>query len=421
MIEALKKIVTMVITLAAKILIFRFKPEVIAITGSAGKTTTKEFLRELLEIDFEVMAPAEGYNTELGAPLAFFNEKTPASILSVKEWLLIILRVYKKAFFLKAYPDVLVVEMGADKPGDIRYLSRVFRPDKGIVLSVLNTHLVQFKTIEHVAKEKSELVKAVKPEGKVYLNSDDEYVRKMAPLAKAKVILFGTEDPTGYKASSLKTDMSGLRFNLRAGEKSYKIAAPIFGQQMVYSLLAAIAVARSKHISMDKLVERVKKLKPFKGRMNVLEGIKDSIIIDDSYNANPDSMFEALEFLSKVEGRKIAALGTMNELGDSEPAAHQKVGEKAATSVNILVTVGEPAKKYLAKAAEKAGMTQVKSFSSSEEAGEYLKGIIKKGDVILAKGSQNNVRMEKAVEKIMAHPEERVSKLVRQSQFWKEN
>lgn len=420
MIEILKKIVTIIVTVAARILIFRHRPEIIGITGSGGKTTTKEFLKELLEIDFEVMAPSEGYNTELGAPLAFFEEKAPTRLFSPLSWLGIFFRVYKKALFSKYYPDVLIVEMGADKPGDIKYLSKVFRPDKGIVLSVLNTHLAEFKTIEAVAREKSELVRAVKPEGRVFLNADDQNVRKMAMLARCKVVLFGTQKEPGYVATDIKSDINGLRFTLQVGERKYHLAAPVYGKHMIYPLLAAIAVARSKHISMEKIREKIKKLKPFKGRMNVIEGINESVIIDDSYNANPDSMLRALEFLDENKARKIALLGTMNELGDQEEEAHRTVGEAAAKIADKLITVGEPAKKYLSEAAKKAGLKEVKSFTTAKEAGEYLKNEIKKGDVILVKGSQNNVRTEKAIELIMAKPKDKEKVLVRQSEFWKQ-
>jgi UDP-N-acetylmuramoyl-tripeptide--D-alanyl-D-alanine ligase len=418
--QIFKKLITMLVTGAARILIYRHRPEIIGITGSGGKTTTKEFLRSLLEIDFEVMAPREGYNTEIGAPLSFFEQKVPEKLDSFFAWFLLLISIYKKALFSKDYPDILIVEMGADKPGDIKYLTRVFPPSKGIVLSVLNTHLEEFKTIEHVAVEKSEMVKAVGEKGKVYLNADDKRVKEMAELTKAKVIFFGTEESGGYVAENLKSDINGLRFSLRAGSKKYHMAAPLFGAHMIYPLMAAIAVARSMHISMDKIRDKVKTLQPFKGRMNVIEGIEGSIIIDDTYNANPNSMVLALDFLSQNAGRKIAILGSMNELGDTEEEAHQLVGRSAAKSVDILVTVGEAAQKYLAKEAVKKGLKNVKSFKSSVEAGKYLKDIVKNGDIILAKGSQNKVRVEKAVEILMAHPENKNEILVRQSLFWKD-
>ncbi|MDD3481274.1 MAG: cyanophycin synthetase, partial [Patescibacteria group bacterium] len=160
---------------------------------------------------------------------------------------------------------------------------------------------------------------------------------------------------------------------------------------------------------------------PFKGRMNVLEGKNNSIIIDDSYNANPVSVIRALEFLSTQKGRKIAVLGTMGELGDYEKKGHEEVGEKAAAVADILVTVGETAEKYIPNAASDKGMNRekIKSFSGSDEAGDYLKKIIREGDVILLKGSQNAARMERAVAKILKDPEKASKLLVRQSDFWK--
>jgi len=418
--KIIRKIIVWKLGLLARLYLFRMKPEVIAITGSAGKTTTKEFLRQLLEIDFNVLATPEGYNTEIGAPLAIFNEKTPKNLASVFDWLVIIVRIFYKALFSNELPDKLIIEMGADSPGDIKYLAKLFKPKKAVVLTVLPVHLLSFKNIQDIAKEKSELVKAVDPKGSVFLNYDDELVREMAKLTKSKVNYFSTKESHGLVARDLDASIAGLSFKLADGSSEYICKVPLYGKHMIYPLLAAISVAKSEHIAMDKILNELKTLKPYKGRMNVIEGVKGSIIIDDSYNANPKSVTEALDFLSKQKGRKIAILGNMNELGEYEIEGHETVGRAAAKSCDILVTVGEVAGKYIGGEAARSGLNHIKKFTNSKEAGLWVAGEIKEGDTVLVKGSQNNVRLEKAVEELMAHPEDKMSTLVRQSEFWNE-
>lgn len=418
-----KKLVTFKLKMATKLLLFRLRPEVIAITGSAGKTTTKEFVATVLNEEYHVLVPKEGYNTEIGAPMALFGETVPVRLFSPAKWIAVLARVFFKALFLKNFPEKVVLEMGADKPGDIRYLVRLFKPKKAVILAVLPVHLEEFKSIEAVAAEKSELARVLTENDTLFLNFDDFRVREMAQLTKARVVYFGESEGAELQAKEVKSDLSGTSFKLKVADKEELIKAPIFGRQMIYPLLAAIAVGLAENISIVKVKNSVKKLKPFKGRMNIIEGKKGSIIIDDTYNANPASVIEALNFLKKQSGRKIALLGNMNELGSFEREGHEMVGKEAAKIADILVTVGETAEKYLAKEAIENGMKKsaVKSFLTSVEAGDYVAKILKEGDVILAKGSQNKVRMEMAVERFMKNPEKKEDLLVRQSKFWKDS
>lgn len=418
-----KKIVAFKLRVAARVLLLRTKPEVIAITGSAGKTSAKEFMAHLLEIDFHVLAPSEGYNTEIGAPLSLFGEKVPVNLFSPLKWAVILVRVWIKAIFTGDLPDKVIIEMGADKPGDIPYLCRFFKPKTGVILSVLPVHLEEFKSVENIAAEKSKLAECLDEDDKLFLNYDDLRVREMAKKTKAEVIYFGRENKEGYAAQNLKSDLYGISFDLEHSGEIVEFKANIYGNHMIYPLISAISVAAEEGTSTKKIKETVAELTPFKGRMNVIEGENSSKIIDDSYNANPESTIRALEFLGGQNGKKIAALGTMNELGDFEEKGHQMVGEKAAQTADFIITVGEPAEKYLVPAAVGSGMSKdnIKSFKDSDEAGDWLAKNIEKGDIILVKGSQNNVRMEKVVKKIMAEPDKAKELLVRQSEFWQES
>jgi UDP-N-acetylmuramyl pentapeptide synthase len=416
-----KKIIAYKLKIAVKILLRRKKPEIIAITGSAGKTTTKEITKALLSSDFDVLASNEGYNTEIGAPLVVFGEKVPGKMGSIIAWVKIIIRCYVKALFSSQFPEKVIIEMGADAPGDIDYLSRLFRPDKGIVLNVLPVHLASFKNIESVAEEKASLIRNIKNGGKVYLNIDDVRVADMAVPRKVIKKTFGTVKAAGLRAVNIQSDLTGLSFDILEGKQKESISVRLYGDQLIYSLLSAIAVARSEHISYDKIRATLKTMSPTKGRMNIIEGISDSVIIDDSYNANPESVSKALEFLCSQHGRRVALLGNMNELGDFEREGHERVGEIVAKSADLLITVGELASKHISRAALANGMPKaaVRGFGSAAEAGEYLSKELKKGDIVLVKGSQNKVRLERAIKYFMAHPEDSDKELVRQSPFWK--
>jgi UDP-N-acetylmuramoyl-tripeptide--D-alanyl-D-alanine ligase len=345
----------------------------------------------------------------------------PTNLFSLAAWLKVLLRVYRKAIFTRDYPEKVIIEMGADHPGDIKYLTKVFKPKVGIILTVMPVHLAEFKNIEAVAAEKGELAKALPKNGKLILNIDDRRVREMAKISAAEVIYFGGQKGANFCFQNVISDLSGIKFEIVDGGEKETLTARVYGDHMIYPLVAAITAARVEGLTWAKISSALKEVKPFKGRMNILEGLRGSIIIDDSYNANPDSMKRALEFLKEQKGRKIGLLGNMNELGDYERQGHEEVGKVAAKSVDLLLTVGEIAKKYLATEAERSGLAPEKiiSFTNSKEAGKWLKKRLKEGDIVLAKGSQNNVRMEQAVSEILKEPKLAKKILVRQSSFWK--
>lgn len=420
-VNKVKKIVVLNLNIATQILLKRMKPEVIAITGSAGKTTTKEILSKILSTEFDVLASKEGYNTEIGAPLTIFCEKTPKNTKSIISWLKIIFKCYVRSISIKKYPEKLIMEFGADSPGDIKYLANLFKPEKGIVLTVLPVHLEKMKNIENIAKEKGELAIGVRKGGMVFLNHDNQYTKEMSTKEGVEVVTFGKDKSADFVASNIKSDISGLSFKLLEGGKEQDISVRLYGSQMIYPLIAAVSVARKDHISYKKIKSALKEVSPFKGRMNVLEGINESMIIDDSYNANPESVLGALDFLCEQKGRKIALLGNMNELGDFAKEGHEIVGRKAAETVDFLFTVGDFAEKYLISAAIQTGLNKkaIKSFGNAKEAGDYLKKFLKPGDILLAKGSQNNVRLEKALEIIIKDQDKKRDILVRQGDEWK--
>ncbi|MBW6431778.1 hypothetical protein K0A96_01165, partial [Patescibacteria group bacterium] len=268
-----RKIIIIKLNFAAKILLRRKKPEIIAITGSAGKTTTKELVRALLSTEFDVLASPEGYNTEIGAPLAIFGERVPNNTKSVFAWTSIIMRCFIKAFFKKDLAEKIVLEFGADSPGDISYLVKTYKPQKGIVLTVLPVHLEKFINIESIAKEKGMLAGGIKRGGSVFLNIDNKYVSEMKVREGVEKVTFGTDEKAGFFASKIVSNITGLSFRLKEGSETTDFKIRLYGKQTIYSVLAAIAIARKNHISYSKIKNALKDVTPFKGRMNVLEGI----------------------------------------------------------------------------------------------------------------------------------------------------
>lgn len=400
----------------------KFQPEVIAVTGSMGKTTTVAAIAHVLSHQFKTRTPRRSYNTEIGLPLAVIDEEVPYPIYSPIGWAMVIARGTVKLFASSQPGEKLVLEMGADAPGDISYLVGIAKPKVGVVTAVAPSHFEFFKSIEAVAAEKSKLVESLPADGVAVLNGDDPYVLKMGERTKAPVLTYGFKKTNDVVGSDWKLTPSGMWFMLKNAKNEVQVKSQVVGQHLIYPLLAAAAVGLYYGMVLSEIAEALETFEPPKGRMHPIKGLRDTWIIDDSYNAsNPEMVVAALDTLYKMPAkRKIAALGTMNELGDYTELAHRKVGAAAARIADILVTVGKPAKEFLASEAAKKGMSpdRIFSFASSKEAGEFLRGILKKGDIVLVKGSQNNVRMEWAIEKIMADAHLAKKLLVRQGREW---
>jgi UDP-N-acetylmuramoyl-tripeptide--D-alanyl-D-alanine ligase len=417
MVKFFKGIIDQVLRFLAYLYLKIKKIKVIAITGSAGKTTTKVALGQFLA-EKDIYIPKENYNTETGVPLVIFGEKTPDKIVSLA-WAKIIVSCFIK-LFRRAPFKWIVLEVSADKPGDISYLTTFVKPKIAIVTTVLPVHTEEFGSVENIAKEKGNLVKAVSKYGLAILNYDNELVRSMRELTEAGVLWVGEDEKADLRYENIALSPSGLSFDLIWKDQKHTVHTKIIAPQLLISLLSAFAVGIYLKEDIEYLVKRLEEFTPEKGRMNLIEGKRGSLIIDDSYNANPGSTIAALEVLGQMPGRKIAALGSMRELGKIEKTAHIEVAKVAAKNADIVVTVGEVANHFLADEFEKLTKKKVERFTSSIKAGEYLAGLVEKDDVVLAKGSQNTIFMEEAVKKIMAHPEKAADELVRQSKMWED-
>lgn len=414
----MKKIVEKILKKLTSWYLKRHNPEVIAITGSVGKTTTKKAVSLLISSKYKTNEFVEsGYNTEIGVPLFILGQEVPAINFL---WPITLIKCFF-AVFSSRKVEKIVVEMGADKPGDISYLLRFIKPKLSIITAISKAHLEQFKTIDNVLKEKGKLVEILPEDGVAILNYDDERVRGLAIKTKARVITYGLSPEADVYASNIKMSISGTEFTLNLKKQKISLSVKSIGEHSLYSILAAVACGLVYNISKEKIKKIFSDFTPMKGRMSMISGIKKSYLIDDSYNANPDSVFKALDTLEKIAPeRKIAVLGTMNELGDHFLEAHRNVGRKAALTADILVTVGDGGR-VIAEESKSSGMNPEKIFieENSLEVGDFLKEFIKPHDTVLFKGSQNNVRLEKAVALVLAEPEKARDVLVRQDEFWR--
>lgn len=433
MIKLLKKIIEIKLRFYARLVLKKYKPDIIGITGSVGKTSTKEAIYAVLASKFKVRKNIKNYNNELGVPLSILGSES--GYKNVLAWLAIFVRAWLLILFRqKDYPKILVLEMGADKPGDIKYLID-FAPCKiGVVTAIAPVHLEFFKTMERIVREKQLIISHLKTDGFAILNGDDTEVLKMKEKTKAKVLTFGFGEGLDIKAfepnvvkagpESKWVDYSiqGITFKVSyQGSTVPFFLKSVFGEHQVLAALAAIGCGAAFGLNLVEISEALKKYESPAGRMKLIPGIKHTFIIDDSYNSSPSACLAALKVVEKIEieGHKYAIFGDMAELGDYTEKGHREVGHEASQVVDYLVTVGEKAK-FMAHEAINSGMDpdNIFSFDHTEEAGRFIQARIKKGDLILVKGSQVS-RMEIVVKELMDEPEKASELLVRQGQEWK--
>ena len=395
----------------------KYKPTVIAITGSVGKTATKEAVFAVLATKYRVRKNAGNYNTEIGLPLTILGSVPPGR--SPFKWLRVFIVGLKLLFAKQDYPAMLVLEMGADKPGDIGDLLEVVEPKVGIITAIAPTHTEQFGSVAGVAKEKGRLFKTINKDGWIVVNQDDGEVVDLSKNCKAQVATYGLEtekectvraaEISPSRSQNVSTGIAGVSFKLITdGTMTPVLLRGVIGSHQVYPALAAAAVAQIFGIHMVAVAESLGRMAPTPGRMRVLSGIKRTIIIDDTYNASPVAMLAALEAVAELDGdsRKFAVLGDMLELGSLSVAEHAKIGQAAAAGqFDILITIGERSRD-IARAAKAAAMSEdyIFEFDNAAAAGRFIQDRLEPGDIVLVKGSRG-MHLEKVVKEIMAEPE----------------
>lgn len=354
----------------------QYRSPVVALTGSNGKTTTKEMISACLETTFPILKTVGNLNNLIGLPLTLLN-------LTGKE-------------------KAVVLEMGMNVPGEIRRLTEIAEPDVGVITNIEKVHLEGMGSLERLKQEKGELFRRMKKDGTILVNRDDLRVVNLANEYPGRKITFGIIHPAEVMAREIRLmGKEGISFTLNLSGEETEMTLPLLGRHFVPNALAAIAVSNFFGIEMKKVKEALKELKPFPMRMEVhqLEGGKT--LINDAYNANPRSMEAALETVAELKGngRAIAVLGDMLELGDFSEEAHIELGKKVQElSIDLLLTLGQWSS-IVAESAIRHGAEpgRTRGVGSHQEAISILKQVIREGDWILVKGSRG-MAMEKIVE-----------------------
>lgn len=386
---------------------------IVAVAGSVGKTSTKLAIAHVLSQQGNTIYQVGNYNDRLTVPLVLFDRTLP-SLFNVVAWLRILLaneRTIRQAKYPYRYA---VLELGTDGSGQLKDFAYLV-PEMSVVTALTPEHMEYFKTLDAVAAEELTVAEFSK---QTLINADDSSTSYYKTMS-VKTYGSSKDDDFVLVKSHLNLDLSGTDVMLDLGpKKRVEITAPILGKAGSKILLAASAVAAELGLKVEVIRSALASLPQAAGRMQVLAGKNDSLIIDDTYNASPAAVKAGLDVLYAAKASKrIAILGNMNEMGSYSKAAHKEVGDYCRPSkLSLVVTLGKDANKHLAKAAEAAGC-EVISCTSPYEVGAIVHGRLTPGTVVLAEGSQNGVFAEEALKDLLASTEDQ-KKLVRQSAYW---
>ncbi len=429
----MKAILQHILVFLAGKIIKKYQPTIIGITGSVGKTSAKEAIAHILASQVGVRASQKNFNTEIGVPLVIIGiDQSPGR--SLGGWLSVCIRALRLLFVQDpGYPRILILEMGADRLGDISYLTTLAPCSIGILTAIGPAHLEKFGTMEALVNEKKEMIRHLTPDSTAIVNADDPFLYPLNEKLRARLITFGCTEYADLRAHPfvehyvfLPPEEVHMSISFECSYSDQCVDCELhhsMGKQAVYAALSALAVACALGIPLQQAAQDMREYRGLKGRMKLLQGMKQTLIIDDSYNSSPLAAFEALAAFEKIRiheyAKRIAVLGDMLELGTFTEQEHRKLGELCAQkNVDILVTIG-PAAKWIAGSAAEHGIdtSRILRFDRAEEAREVLLDTMKQGDIVLVKGSQG-MRLEKLIKEILAEPLRAPELLVRQGKEW---
>jgi UDP-N-acetylmuramoyl-tripeptide--D-alanyl-D-alanine ligase len=408
------------------------RPEIIAITGSVGKSSAKEAIGALFSDDPKVRVSPKNFNSEIGLPLAVLA--LPNGHRSALRWLQVLWLARRRSRRADPeFPKMLVLEMGVEHPGDMAHLVAIAPPKTAVVTAIGEAHYEFFGSIEAITNEKMRIVQALPADGVAVLNRDDKDIWDVRDRAKCKVVSYGFQEECDVRAldGSLRYEADpdkepGTHAKIAYAGSLVPFFFPgVLGAHSLYAPLAAIAVAVSRGMHLVDVATKLRTYQPPAGRMRAIPGIKRTVLIDDTYNASPRSTKAALRVLTDypvvnpADDKRIVVLGDMLELGTISVASHQDIGRAAlASRADLMVFVGERmGDAYRAALDAGASPDRAFHFSGPEEAGRFVQNRMKQGDVVLIKGSQG-IRMEKVVKELMAEPLRANELLVRQDPEW---
>lgn len=425
----LKQLVVALLTWEAKMVLKRHKPKIVAVTGSAGKTSTKDAIFAVLSDGRYVRKSEKSYNSELGVPLTILGLESGWG--SAIRWIKNVIKGAVVAFGREKYPEWLVLEVGADRPGDIRRIARWLRPDVAVITSIpdVPVHVEFFPNPKALAREKKRLAEYMKPNGILVINGDDMHTQEILMAHRDSAVSFGFEGHNAFVATDAGVqyeDKKPVGMHFYSNHSGSRMSVSLFGAlglPRVYSALAALAVAEAAGVPQEAAAEALRTWAPPPGRMRIIAGIRGATIIDDTYNSSPAAAHSALHMLKEIKGfkKRIAVLGDMLELGRFSKDAHTEVGKHVARMATELITVGLRSR-ATAEAAMDSGLSETKirqyEQGESERAGKELEPEMDAQTLVLVKGSQS-MRMEKVVLELMAEPLRAEELLVRQDADWK--
>lgn len=410
--------------LMARSVLWRQRPFIIGITGSVGKTTTKDMIAHILRDHRTIWYTKKNYNNEVGVPLTVLG--IDRNVDSLRGMAYTIYRWFC-GLCTTHYPEIVIVEMGVDHPGDMEYLMHIVSPDISIMTTIAPAHSEFFPRITDIAKEKQKIVTMMKRGGVAIINADDLHVSSVCDKTKNRCVTYGIETHADFMATDVDVCFqqcftTGLSFKINYDGKMIPVRLRnLCADHMVYAALAALAVAHELKINVLDAVTDLADFVSSPGRMRLLPAKNDALVIDDTYNASPKAMKSALCTLGKIPAkRKIAVLGDMLELGSMCMSAHQDIARLVIEhKIDHAIFVGVHVQ-HAYDELQKRGWhdDRVQIVTSPDDAGAQLTDIIVQGDVVLVKGSQG-MRMEKVVERILRDGEDVRSVLCRQNDAWR--
>lgn len=413
----------------ARAVLRKYKPTVIMVTGSVGKTSTRDAIAAALSRSAYVRASIKSYNNEFGVPLTILG--VPSAGRSVIGWFRVFGEAFALIFLPNAYPKILVLEVGADRPGDLARVMRIATPDAVVVtrLPDVPVHVEAFATPHAVREEEFYPAYALAPGAPLILSTEDPHAKKLASPLSVHIVSFGRAADAVVRLGKSElvvkdTHPIGMQAQVAiSGQEHPLVVKGAVGSPQLLAPAAALATALALNGDMKEAFKSLESYVPPPGRGRLLKGKDGAILIDDTYNASPAAVEEALASLALIHTqipgtRRVAILGDMLELGRYSKDEHEKIGRLARDKADLLITVG-PRARAIAAACLEAGMPEdaVQSFETSQEAAPHVAARIGAGDIVLVKGSQS-IRTERIVEILLADYADRAL-LVRQDRDWK--
>lgn len=420
-----KRLLEKMLRFMARRVLSKYRPFVVGVTGSVGKSLTKEAIALVVSRGYVIRKAEGNYNNEIGIPLTIIGMQSGGS--SILRWIVIFFKWLWMIIIPENYPKVLVLEMGIDRPGDMEYLLSFVPVKIGVVTGISGSHLEFFGNVGNIAKEKGKIITSLPEDGFAILNADDKRVEKMREKIKAKTITYGFEAGAMLHVDNLlfhreAKRVEGFSFKLNYNGKTIPVRLPkIVARHHIAAALAGAAVGIALKMNLVEIAGALENFEPLPGRLRLLLGKEGIILLDDTYNASPVSVQAALDVVKElVAPRKVVILGDMLELGMDARPEHAGLAPAIITSgAHIVVIVGEHMRAlYDVLLAMGFSRKQLLWFPDPMTILENLKNIVRAEDLILIKGSRS-MRMEKITEVLLANPDEAKTLLCCQSDDWK--